>query len=201
MKALNLIIFFSIIILTSACSRIGSAVTSTGNYVSKAGSLISGDNGKQQQKPSVSNSSDISENAQKFKKIIPSLTTALVKINTTKTSNLRASGKPSRINITVLQLKSAGKFSTSRISSLRNDLVSTLGADFISQESVSILPNNEKILRFEIDPSTRVIGVFGSFSQLNNTIWKTSLNIPKAVSKLYAIQVLVDSKSVSARKN
>lgn len=184
---------FSLIVLLafllSACSKVGGLVTSTGELVSKTGKMIGGEKEKlaapEVKAPEIPQVIEIKE---------VKAATAQVQIKTT--SGLTQS----RINVTVLQLKSSGKFLSSRLSDLESDSESTLGNDFISKQSISLKRGEIKTLNFEIDSTTKSLGVFASFQELNQTIWRTGVQLPKATDTSYTIQINVDNKLISATK-
>jgi len=100
----------------------------------------------------------------------------------------------------VVQLKSSGKFKSSRLSDLVADTEAALGSDFISKQNISLKKGESKPLNFEIDPDAKVIGAFASFRELNQTIWRTQVDLPQATDTAYTVLISIDNKSISATK-
>jgi len=190
-------ILISSISLT-ACSKVGDLVSNTGDFVSKTGEIISGKKEEPQApiaiKEPTPTATPSPETPKKTKIKKAQIATAKVQVKTT--SKLT---QP-RINITILQLKSNGKFSSSRLSELESDAESALGGDFINKQTLSLKRDSSKTLNFNIEPTTKTLAMFASFQELNQTIWRTSVQLPKATNKSYTIHINVDQKSISASK-
>lgn len=190
-KSLLLIVTMSFVL--SACGKVGDLVSSTGELVSKTGKMIGTD--KEAPKPvELPKMPELPKLPQVIKIKEVKAATAKVQI---RTSNELAQ---SRISITVLQLKSNGKFMSSRLSDLVSDAESALGNDFISKQSVSLKRNESKALDLEIDSTTKTLGAFASYQELNQTVWRTGVQLPKATDTSYNIQINVDKKTISAVK-
>lgn len=192
-KTLSLIVFLTF--LLSACSRVGDLVTNTGDLVSKTGKIIGSTKEKavvpEIEIPKIPELPELPQVIE-IKEI--KAATAQVEIRTTKEL------AQSRISVTVLQLKSNGKFLSSRLSDLESDAESLLGNDFISKQSISLKRGELKTLNFEIDSTTKALGVYASYQELNQTIWRTGVQLPKANDATYTIQINVDNKLISAIK-
>ncbi|MCF6191415.1 MAG: type VI secretion system lipoprotein TssJ [Cocleimonas sp.] len=177
------------------CSKVGDLVSNTGEFVAKTGEIIGG---KKKEQPPLKAPEMPKIETPKMPEVIKiqeaKAATAKVQIRTTK--NL----SQSRIQITVIQLKSGGKFLSSRLSDLVSDTEATLGSDFINKQSVSLKRGESKELNLEIDPSTKTLGAFASFKELNQTIWRTGVQLPKATNASYTVQINVDRKLISATK-
>jgi len=186
-------LFATLTFLSFGCSKVGEMVTTTGDLVSKTGKMIGGKDEKIEA-PKI----EIPEGNEIPKVIeIKEVKAATAKILVKTTSKLTQS----RINVTVLQLKSDGKFLSSRLSDLESDAESVLGNDFVSKQSVSLKRGEQKALNIEIDSSTKAIGTFASFQELNQTIWRTGVQLPKATDTSYNIQIIVDDKLITANKS
>ena len=190
-RSLSLII--STALLLSACGKVGDLVSSTGELVSKTGKMI----GTDKEAPKPVELPKLPE-APKFPQVIKikevKAATAKVQVNTSKQL------AQSRISITVIQLKSTGKFMSSRLSDLVADSESVLGNDFISKQTISLKRSEAKTLNLEIDSSTKALGAFASYQELNQTIWRTGVQLPKATDTSYNIQINVGEKIISAVK-
>ncbi len=123
------------------CSKVGDLVSDTGEFVAKTGEIIGG---KKKEQPPLKAPEMPKIETPKMPEVIKiqeaKAATAKVQIRTTK--NL----SPSRIQITVIQLKSGGKFLSSRLSDLVSDTEATLGSDFINKQSVSLKRGESKEL-------------------------------------------------------
>lgn len=183
----TLFLIISSILFLTACSKVGDLVSNTGEFVSKTGKIIGGE----KEKPKVPEAGE-ALGLPKIKEAKPA--TAIVHVKATDKLS------QSRISITILQLKSGGKFLSSRLSELESDAESALGSDFINKQTVSLKRGESKSLNFEIDSTTKTIGAFASFQELNQTIWRTGVQLPKATNASYTIQINVDKKSISAVK-
>jgi len=176
--------------LLMGCSKVGDLVSNTGEFVSKTGEIIGGKKKEQPKAPKV----EMPKIPEIIKIQKAKAATAKVQIRTTKKLS------QSRIQVTVIQLKSSGKFLSSRLSDLESDTESTLGSDFINKQSISLKRGESKELNLEVDPSTKTLGAFASFRELNQTIWRTGVQLPKATNASYTIQINVDKKLISATK-
>jgi len=157
---MKLSIIVSLLFLSTACSTVGDVVSSTGDLVSKTGEIIGGKK-EEIKAPEI----ELPELPQVIEIKEEKPATAQIQIRTTDKIS------QSRINVIIIQLKSEGKFSSSRLSDL-----------------------------LEIDPETKAIGAFASYQELNQTIWRTSVQLPKATDTTYNIQINVDNKLISASK-
>ena len=185
----KLSIIVSLLFLSTACSTVGDVVSSTGDLVSKTGEIIGGKK-EEIKAPEI----ELPELPQVIEIKEEKPATAQIQIRTTDKIS------QSRINVIVIQLKSEGKFSSSRLSDLESDTESALGSDFINKQNVSLKKGESKSLSLEIDPETKAIGAFASYQELNQTIWRTSVQLPKATDTTYNIQINVDNKLISASK-
>ena len=197
-SGLFFLFFFSIFFL-SACSTVGGFVSKTGEIVSKTGEIIARDDSKEalkvpEAKPPEIKLPEAPALPAEIKIKVAKPATATVQLNTS--SGL---SQP-RINVTVIQLKSAGKFSSSRLTDLESDVESALGTDFISKQSLSLKPGELKPLHFEVDPSAKAIGAFASYRELNQTVWRTQIDLPKATDTSYKVLINIDNKLISAVK-
>jgi len=189
LRSLFIIIFSASLLM--GCSKVGDLVSNTGEFVSKTGEIISG---KKKEQPNALKAPEMPKMPEVIKTQEAKAATAKIQIRATK--NL----SQSRIQITVIQLKSGGKFLSSRLSDLESNTESTLGSDFINKQSVSLKRGESKELNLVIDPSTKTLGAFASFQELNQTIWRTGVQLPKATNASYSIQINVDRKLISATK-
>lgn len=177
--------------LLMGCSKVGDLVSNTGEFVAKTGEIIGG---KKKEQPKSGKVPEMQKMLEAIKTQKATVATAKVQIKATK--NL----SQSRIQVTVVQLKSGGKLLSSRLSDLVSDAESTLGSDFVNKQSISLKRGETKELNLEIDPATKTLGAFASFQELNQTIWRTSVQLPKATNASYTIQINVDRKLISATK-
>jgi len=194
LRSLFIIIYSASFLM--GCSKVGDLVSNTGEFVTKTGEIIGG---KKKEQPKESKAPEMPKIATpKMPEVIKiqEAKAATAKIQVRTTQNL----SQSRIQITVIQLKSGGKFLSSRLSDLESDTEATLGSDFINKQSISLKRGESKELNFEIDPSTKTLGAFASFRELNQTIWRTGVQLPKATNATYSIQINVDKKLISATR-
>ena len=179
-------------LLLMGCSKVGDLVSNTGEFVAKTGEIIGGKKGRSQS--GATKAPEMPKMPEVIKIQEAKAATAKVHIRTTK--NL----SQSRIQVTVIQLKSGGKFLSSRLSDLESNAESVLGVDFINKQNISLKRGESKELNLEIDPSTKTLGAFASFQELNQTIWRTGVQLPKATNASYTIHINVDNKLISAAK-
>ncbi len=184
--------------LLMGCSKVGDLVSNTGEFVSKTGEIIGGKKKEQPEAEALKAPEVPKIEMPKIPEVIKiqEAKAATAKIQVSATKNL----SQSRIQITVIQLKSGGKFLSSRLSDLESDVESTLGSDFINKQSISLKRGESKEINLEIDSSTKTLGAFASFQELNQTIWRTGVQLPKATNASYSIQINVDRKLISATK-
>ena len=93
--------------------------------------------------------------------------------------NLNASGRPSPVQVTVYELKSARAFESSDFFTLQADARAALGAELLNTEQVILKPGETKVLRYAGNPEARVVGVVAAYRDLEQSKWRLLVSLPE----------------------
>ncbi len=108
--------------------------------------------------------------------------------------NPGATGQPAPVRVRIFELKNAATFGRSDYFALAERAQATLGADLIDQDEVLIQPGQQLSLQRNLDPSTRHIGVLVGYRELDQSLWRTVMNVPPRQYTEY--QISLDVRAV-----
>jgi len=110
--------------------------------------------------------------------------------------NPGATGQPAPVRVRIFELKNAATFSRSDYFALAERAQATLGADLIDQDEVLIQPGQQLSLQRDLDPATRHIGLLVGYRELDQSLWRTVINVPAREYTEY--QISLDVRAVRA---
>ncbi|WP_460115884.1 type VI secretion system lipoprotein TssJ [Pseudomonas sp. H2_D02] len=108
--------------------------------------------------------------------------------------NPGATGQPAPVRVRIFELKNAATFGRSDYFALAERAQATLGADLIDQDEVLIQPGQQLSLQRDLDPSTRHIGILVGYRELDQSLWRTVMNVPPREYTEY--QISLDVRAV-----
>ena len=108
--------------------------------------------------------------------------------------NPGATGQPAPVRVRIFELKNAATFGRSDYFALAERAQATLGADLIDQDEVLIQPGQQLSLQRDLDPSTRHIGILVGYRELDQSLWRTVINVPAREYTEY--QISLDVRAV-----
>ncbi|WP_447795353.1 type VI secretion system lipoprotein TssJ [Pseudomonas farris] len=108
--------------------------------------------------------------------------------------NPGATGQPAPVRVRIFELKNAATFGRSDYFALAERAQATLGADLIDQDEVLIQPGQQLSLQRDLDPATRHIGVLVGYRELDQSLWRTVMNVPPRQYTEY--QISLDVRAV-----
>ncbi|WP_434561603.1 type VI secretion system lipoprotein TssJ [Pseudomonas sp. R1-6] len=108
--------------------------------------------------------------------------------------NPGATGQPAPVRVRIFELKNAATFGRADYFALAERAQATLGADLIDQDEVLIPPDQQLSLKRELDPATRHIGILVGYRELDQSLWRTVMNVPAREYTEY--QISLDVRAV-----
>lgn len=108
--------------------------------------------------------------------------------------NPGASGQPAPVRVRIFELKNAATFARADYFALAERAQATLGADLIDQDEVLIQPDQQLSLQRDLDPATRHIGILVGYRELDQSLWRTVMNVPARQYTEY--QISLDVRAV-----
>lgn len=114
--------------------------------------------------------------------------------------NADASGRAFPVVVRVYELVSNDAFVTADFFELFDNESETLGADLIAREEYELAPNEERLIRQDLDKNTRHIGVVAAFRQIENAEWARTVQVRSRRSNRISIQVRRSSVVITSRQ-
>lgn len=112
--------------------------------------------------------------------------------------NVDGEGTPLRFQI--LQLKDDSMLMAADLDQLREDLEAALGTNYLTHDDFTLLPGQWKFYEpFEIEESTRYIGLIAFYAQPNEAEWKKVVKV-KSSAEHYHLLVHLRNSEVELRK-
>ncbi|WP_339493032.1 MULTISPECIES: type VI secretion system lipoprotein TssJ [unclassified Pseudomonas] len=108
--------------------------------------------------------------------------------------NPGATGHPAPVRVRIFELKNAAIFGRSDYFALAERAQATLGADLIDQDEVLVRPGQQLSLQRDLDPATRHIGILVGYRELDQSLWRTVMNVPAREYTEY--QISLDVRAV-----
>ncbi|WHS60233.1 type VI secretion system lipoprotein TssJ [Pseudomonas sp. G2-4] len=108
--------------------------------------------------------------------------------------NPGATGQPAPVRVRIFELKNAATFGRSDYFALAERAQATLGADLIDQDEVLIQPGQQLSLQRDLDPATRHIGLLVGYRELDQSLWRSVINVPAREYTEY--QISLDVRAV-----
>lgn len=93
--------------------------------------------------------------------------------------NVNAGGRPSPVQVTIYELKSASIFESRDFFTLQADAHAALGAELLNIDQVILRPGETKVLRYSGNPAARVVGVVAAYRDLEQSKWRLLVSLPE----------------------
>jgi len=107
-------------------------------------------------------------------------------------------GRPSPIVIRIYELKSLGKFEEGDFYKLFENYDSQLGPELIVSEEYHLKPGDSNVIKRTLSAETRYIGVSAAFREINQAIWKDTLELTD--EKTADLLVFIEKLNISVWK-
>lgn len=121
----------------------------------------------------------------------------VVRLKTTPSLNPDANDRPSPIVLRLYHLKTDGAFNNARFFELWDNGESTLGGDLLGEQEIELYPEQTRELEFHAtNTDTRFLGIIASYRNLDNAVWRTTIQTP--LSDTTFVHVVLGKLSVSA---
>ncbi len=124
--------------------------------------------------------------------------TVQVRILVSEQANPDIDGRPSPIVIRIYELKSLGKFEDGDFYKLFENYDSQLGPELIVSEQYHLKPGDVNVIKRTLSAETRYIGVSAAFRDINQAIWKDTLELTD--EKTTDLLVFIENLNISVWK-
>ncbi|WP_313378964.1 type VI secretion system lipoprotein TssJ [Achromobacter insolitus] len=94
--------------------------------------------------------------------------------------NQNASGRPSPVQVTIYELKSASIFESRDFFTLQGDAHAALGAELLNVDQVILKPGETKVVQYPGNAEARVVGVVAAYRELEQSKWRLLVPLPEA---------------------
>ena len=125
-------------------------------------------------------------------------TTAKIHMIVSEQVNPDIDERPSPIMIRIYELKSLGKFEEADFYKLFENYDSQLGPELIASEQYNLKPGEMSVIEREFSADTRYIGVAGAFRDINQAIWKDTIELKD--EKTIDLLIFIEKLNISVWK-
>jgi len=122
----------------------------------------------------------------------------VVRISSSTDLNPDMMGRASPIVVRVYELKSDDIFNNADFFALYEQDASILGGDMTGRDEMEIPPGENASIEKELDIEARYIGVIAAYRDLDNAVWRGSIETP--LDKTTYIDVTLNKLSLSVTK-
>ena len=122
----------------------------------------------------------------------------VVRITSSTDLNPDITGRASPIVVRVYELKSDDIFNNADFFALYEQDTSILGGDMTGRDEMEIPPGENASIEKELDIEARYIGVIAAYRDLDNAVWRGSIETP--LDKTTYIDVTLNKLSLSVTK-
>lgn len=93
--------------------------------------------------------------------------------------NLDANGRPSPIQVTIFELRSASEFEARDFFSLQGDAQAALGKTVLDTDQVILQPGETRKITHAGSTEARVVGIVAAYRDLENSQWRLTVPLPE----------------------
>ncbi|OZI37326.1 type VI secretion system-associated lipoprotein [Bordetella genomosp. 10] len=94
--------------------------------------------------------------------------------------NPDANGRPSPIQITVYELKSASTFKARDYFALQSNPQAALGAELLNTDQIILQPGQTEVIKHAGNVDAGAIGIVASYRDLEDSQWRLTVPLPEA---------------------
>ncbi|MEW7993397.1 MAG: type VI secretion system lipoprotein TssJ [gamma proteobacterium symbiont of Ctena orbiculata] len=106
-----------------------------------------------------------------------SVSSVAVTMSAAQSVNPDINDRPSPIVARIYELKSLSVFNNADFFNLFEQDVALLGDEMLMRDELHFQPGEVKLLERELQPDTRYVGVIGAYRDIENAIWRRSIEI------------------------
>lgn len=115
-------------------------------------------------------------------------------ITTASDLNPDASGKATPVVFRFYELKAIGSFNAADFFSLYDQDAEILGPDMLAREEWTLVPGETREMTRELNIETRYFGVVAAYRDLDNSVWRASIETP--IDETIEVIISIDRLSV-----
>ena len=105
-------------------------------------------------------------------------------------------GQGTPVRVRIFELKNPATFMRAVYFALAERAPATLGPDLIDQDEVLVKPGDQFSLKRTLDPATRQVGLLVGYREVDQALWRVSVNTAAHLNNSY--QIGLDVRAVSA---
>lgn len=107
------------------------------------------------------------------------------------------SGRPSPVQVRILELANGMAFSSMDFFALQ-DASTALGADLVAEDTVLMTPGGTHVYQRELDDAVKVMGLIANFRELEGSTWQAWMEVPPNATSLLEASINGQAISLSA---
>jgi len=107
-------------------------------------------------------------------------------------------GRPSPIVVRLYELKTNGNFDNADFFALYEEDATILGEDMNAREEMEVSPNENLEIAKELNIETRFLGVMAAYRDLDNAVWRGTIETP--VDETTYVDIGLGSLTLSVQK-
>jgi type VI secretion system protein VasD len=130
----------------------------------------------------------------------PPPTVVSLTLGATKDANPTLSGEGAPVVLRIYQLGSTSSFSAAEFFPLFNQDQTTLGADLIKRDELTLVPGQTRTLTLTPTEQVKAIGVFAAYRDFQHATWRGSADVPPHQTTKLAVQAAADGISVKPQQ-
>jgi len=114
--------------------------------------------------------------------------------------NADASGKPFPVVVRIYELKSKDSFESADFFAIYDNESGTLGGDLLEREEYELTPDEQILIRRDLNKDTHYIGVLAAYRDIQNAQWLKSVEVRSLRSNRISIQIGKNTISIVPRR-
>jgi type VI secretion system protein VasD len=128
-----------------------------------------------------------------------------ITLNVSSSANPDIRGRPSPVVVRLYELRSTTSFESADFFSLNDKDQATLGGDIVNRDEFFLQPGQSQTIQRKANVTTRGIGVFAAYRDLERSKWRAVATIPAPIvydakkTNQTSIAITIDEKSIVIR--
>jgi type VI secretion system protein VasD len=114
-----------------------------------------------------------------------------ISLNVSSAANPDIRGRPSPVVVRIYELRSTTSFESADFFSLNDKDQSALGADIVTRDEFFLQPGQSQTIQRKVNSTTRGIGVFVAYRDLERSKWRAVTSVP--------IPVVLEGKTLNQK--